>query len=38
MGKGEFMNIIHSFNIYGKYNHSKEEGENIMKNILNMIK
>lgn len=32
------MTIIHGFNIYGKYNHSKEEGESIMKNILNMIK
>lgn len=32
------MTIIHGFNIYGKYNHSKEEGKLIMNNILNMIK
>lgn len=32
------ITIIHGFNIHGKYNHSKEEGEMIIKNILNMIR
>ena len=32
------ITLIHGFNIHGKYNHSKEEGELIIKNILNMIR
>ena len=32
------ITIIHGFNIYGKYNHSKEEGQLIINNILNMIR
>lgn len=32
------ITIIHGFNIFGKYNHSKEDGEIIIKNVLNMIR
>ena len=32
------ITVIHGFNVHGKYNHSKEDGELIMKNILNMIR
>jgi TetR/AcrR family transcriptional repressor of nem operon len=32
------ITIVHGFNIYGKYNHSKDEGMIIMRNILNMIR
>ncbi len=32
------ITIIHGFNIFGKYNHSKEDGEIIINNILNMIR
>ena len=31
------MTIIHGFNVYGKYNHDKAEGEAIMNSVLNMI-
>lgn len=31
------ITIIHGFNVHGKYNHSKEDGELIKKSILNMI-
>lgn len=31
------ITIIHGFNIHGKYNHNKEDGDIILKNILNMI-
>lgn len=32
------MTIIHGFNLYGKYNSSKEDGQLIMQTVLNMIK
>jgi len=32
------ITMIHGFNVHGKYNHSKEDGELIIKNILNMIR
>jgi len=32
------ITIIHGFNVYGKYNHSKKDGELIIENILNMIR
>ncbi len=31
------ITFIHGFHVYGKYNHSKEDGETIIKNLLNMI-
>lgn len=31
------ITIVHGFNVHGKYNHSVEDGEIIIKNILNMI-
>ena len=31
------ITFIHGFHVYGKYNHSKEDGELIINNILNMI-
>ena len=31
------ITFIHGFNVFGKYNHSKEDGELIIKNLLNMI-
>lgn len=31
------ITFIHGFHVFGKYNHSKEDGEMIIKNILNMI-
>lgn len=31
------ITFIHGFNVYGKYNHSKENGEAIIKNFLSMI-
>ena len=32
------ITFIHGFHVYGKYNHSKEDSEIIIKNILSMIK
>lgn len=32
------ITLVHGLNVHGKYNHSKEDGEIIIKNILNMIK
>lgn len=32
------ITLIHGFHVHGKYNHSKEDGEAIIKNILNMIR
>lgn len=31
------ITLIHGLNVHGKYNHSKTDGEIIIKNILNMI-
>ncbi len=31
------ITLIHGMNVHGKYNHSKEDGENIIKNIVKMI-
>lgn len=31
------ITFIHGFNVFGKYNHSKEDGELIIKNLLYMI-
>lgn len=31
------ITLIHGLNVHGKYNHSKEDGEAIIKNIINMI-
>ena len=31
------ITLIHGLNVHGKYNHSKEDGEIIIKNIINMI-
>lgn len=31
------ITLIHGFHVYGKYNHSKEDGETIVQNIINMI-
>lgn len=32
------ITFIHGFNVYGKYNHSKESGESIIRNFLSMIR
>ena len=32
------ITLIHGLNVHGKYNHSKEDGELIKKNILSLIK
>jgi AcrR family transcriptional regulator len=32
------ITFIHGFNVYGKYNHSKENGDAIIKNFLSMIR
>ncbi len=32
------ITLIHGFHVYGKYNHSKEDSDIIINNILNMIK
>jgi len=32
------ITFIHGFHVYGKYNHSREDSEAIIKNILSMIK
>jgi hypothetical protein len=31
------ITLIHGLNVHGKYNHSKEDGELIIKNIINLI-
>jgi len=32
------ITFIHGFHVYGKYNHSKEDSDSIIKNILDMIR
>jgi TetR/AcrR family transcriptional repressor of nem operon len=32
------ITLIHGLNVHGKYNHVKEDGEIIIKNIINMIR
>ncbi len=32
------ITFIHGFHVYGKYNHSKEDSDTIIKNILSMIR
>ncbi len=32
------ITFIHGFHVYGKYNHSKEDGDTLIQNILSMIR